>query len=232
VDAIVRNHLIAQQIIDLEEMRRLAGSEPEHDRLLSRFVGGFNQSMEGWINSTGPHCWGCCTANGAIGLYYAWHGITRFDGETATVNLMLNRAAPWMDIDSYLPYEGKVVLHNKKARTAIVRIPYWLDRANLAVEVDGRPVLSQYNGNRLVVPNLKPDSLAMLTFPVPRSTEKYSVGGRQYTLELKGSTVVDVTPRSDSPDVYQYYRRTELARSSTPTKQVTRFVADKILPLQ
>ena len=65
--------------------------------------------MEGTIDSTGPHAWGCCTANGAVGLYYAWHGITRFDQSsgTATVNLLLNRAAPWLDVDSWLPYEGR-----------------------------------------------------------------------------------------------------------------------------
>ncbi|MFO1094303.1 MAG: hypothetical protein U0992_13505 [Planctomycetaceae bacterium] len=65
-----------------------------------------------------PSVAGCCTANGAQGYYYAWHGITRFDQGVATVNLFLNRASPWMDIDSHLPYAGKVVLHNKTAHTA------------------------------------------------------------------------------------------------------------------
>jgi hypothetical protein len=232
VDAIVRNHLVAQQITDLDEMRRLSGNKPEHEELLKRFVGGFNQSMEGWINSTGPHCWGCCTANGSIGLYYAWHGITRFDGDVATVNLLLNRASPWIDIDSYLPYEGKVVLHNKQARTAMVRLPFWLDRSQLNVEVDGTAVAPKFSGNRVVIGGLKPDSIATLTFPVPRRTEDYTVGGRKYTLDLIGSTVIDVTPRSDSPDVYQYYKRSEMTRPATPMKTVERFVADKTLPLQ
>ena len=32
-----------------------------------------------------------------------------------------------MDIESWLPYEGKVVLRNKQARAAMVRIPGWLE---------------------------------------------------------------------------------------------------------
>ena len=71
-----------------------------------------------------PEMYGCCSVNGANSLYYAWHGITRFDEGVATVNLFLNRASAWMDIDSYLPYEGKVVLHNKLARLARVPHPF------------------------------------------------------------------------------------------------------------
>ena len=72
VDAIARNHLIAQQITDWEQMRALGGGDPTKDALLQRLRGGFNQLMEGTLDSTGPHLCGCCTANGAVGLYYAW----------------------------------------------------------------------------------------------------------------------------------------------------------------
>ena len=37
----------------------------------------------------------------------------------AQVNLLLNRASPWLDVDSYLPYEGKVVIHNKTAQEPV-----------------------------------------------------------------------------------------------------------------
>ena len=41
-------------------------------------------------------------------------GMVSFDTirESHRYNLLLNRASPWMDIDSYIPYEGKVVLKN------------------------------------------------------------------------------------------------------------------------
>ena len=61
---------------------------------------------------------GCCSGNGTQAMYYAWHSTVRFKDAVATVNLLLNRASPWMDVSSYLPYEGKVVLKNKQARRA------------------------------------------------------------------------------------------------------------------
>ena len=35
----------------------------------------------------------------------------------AIVNLLLNRASPWLDIDSYLPYDGHVKVQNKTAKS-------------------------------------------------------------------------------------------------------------------
>ena len=57
---------------------------------------------------------------------------------TAKVNLLLNRATPWLDAESYLPYEGKVVIRNKNAQRIYVRIPTWIDRHGLPSRVDGQ----------------------------------------------------------------------------------------------
>jgi len=54
---------------------------------------------------------------------------------------LLHSAPPWLDIDSYLPYEGKVVIHNKTATDLSVRIPRWVDRSAVEVKVAAVPVL-------------------------------------------------------------------------------------------
>ena len=82
---------------------------------------------DGLLTAAHPVTYGWCSANGSIGLYYAWESITRFRNGVATVNLFLNRASSWMDVNSYLPYEGKVDLHNKEAWMALVRIPNWVE---------------------------------------------------------------------------------------------------------
>lgn len=232
VDAIARNHLIAQQITDVERMRVLSGNNPENEPMLKRFLGGFNQSMEGWVNSTGPHSWGCCTANGTIGLYYAWHGITRFEKDTATINLLLNRSSAWLDIDSFLPYEGKVVIYNKKAKTIMVRLPFWLKRDTLEVTIDKKKIIPVIVDNRLLLSGLRKTSKVNLAFVVPQVTESYNIGERKYDLLLRGSTVIDITPRDENPDMYQYYVRDHMLKNKAPTKKALRFVADKVLPLQ
>jgi hypothetical protein len=219
-------------------MRELAGGK-EHDPVLERFVGGFNQAMEGWINSTGPHVWGCCSANGAIGLYYAWHGITRFNHGVATVNMFLNRASDWVDIDSYLPYEGRVVIRNKKARSLHVRIPYWLDVDEVKCFLDDEEVEPTKVGLYLVFENLSGEGLfnrkknvIRIEFPIHTTTSEYRFLDRNYHLTFRGGTVVNVAPRSKDEGIYQYYVYENPMPSVTPMHTVTRFVADRVLPLQ
>src|SRR5262249_33303385 len=142
-----------------------------------------------------PAVAGCCSANGAMGLYYAWHGITRFDQGIATVNLFLNRASSWMDVDSYLPYEGKVVLRNKQATSANVRVPAWVESSNLKTFVNDRETKPSRVGNYLLFQQLKKGDELRLEFPVPATTDKYTIAGKQYTLTFRGSTLVDISPR-------------------------------------
>src|SRR5207247_8972671 len=94
------------------------------EKRLGECIGGFGMGSPTAIK---PEMYGCCSANGSIGLYYAWEGITRFSDGVATVNLFLNRASAWMDVDSYLPYEGKVELHNKQTTVPLVSIRNWID---------------------------------------------------------------------------------------------------------
>ena len=67
----------------------------------------------------------CCRGNGAQEPYRAWDGIVSCTDGAAQVNLLLNRASPWLDVDSHLPYEGRVVIQDKRARTVAVRLPGW-----------------------------------------------------------------------------------------------------------
>jgi len=239
VDAIVRNHLSTHQFTDLERMRACAGGSTEHDELLKKFIGAFNQ---GYKTYTTPTVASCCTANGAIGLYYAWHGITRFDDGVATVNLLLNRASAWMDIDSYLPYEGKVVLHNKKAHTAIVRIPLWAPIDQVECSVNGAPTKPVKVGRRLMFGKLMKGDTITLEFPVVEHTDKYliydeeqdnvTVPPTEFTLTFRGSTLIDISPRKNKPGTYAFYERDHYKAKQAPMVQVTRFATDKVMPLQ
>ena len=67
---------------------------------------------------------------------------------------------------------------------------------------------------------------------MPLTTEKHTVGGREYTLTFRGSTLVDITPRDTSPNRYQYYLRQGMMENKAPMREVKRFVADKVIGLQ
>ena len=229
VDSIVRNQLTAQQFIDLDLMRQAAGGDPDHDPMLKRFLGGFGPARP---THNRPVVWACCTVDGAMGLYYAWHGITRFHDGVAKVNLFLNRASSWMDIDSYLPYEGKVVLHNKKAHTALVRIPVWLEPDAVQCYVDEKAVKPLCSNGYLIFKELNPTDRIRLEFAMPESTAKYTIHDETHTVSFHGSALMDIQPREDTTGVYPIYQRERYKATQTPMKTVERFAPDKVLPLQ
>ena len=229
VDYYLRNQLASQQFTSLELMRKFAGNDPKNDAVLKRFVGGLGLGEPSAIH---PAIYGCCSANGAIGLYYAWHGITRFDNGIAKVNLLLNRASPWMDIDSYLPYQGKVVLHNKQARTAWLRIPAWVEVSQLKSFINDEVAHPTHLANYLIFENLGKTDTIRLEFPVPEETNQQTIHRTQYTITYRGSTIVDIGPRKSDPKMVPLYERDFMKATKAPMHTVKRFVSDRIVPLQ
>ena len=137
-----------------------------------------------------------------------------------------------MDVDSYLPYEGKVVLHNKRSHTALVRIPGWVGMEQVKAYVGHRPVHPARSGSYLVFQGLKAQDEIRLEFPVREFIEKSTIAGKQYTLKFRGSTLVDISPREDVLGSYPIYQRDSLQAKAAPMKTVKRFVSDQVLPLQ
>ena len=237
VDMYVRNQLAEQQVIDADLLQGVSQHSPgikidsprqTSDQVIQRNIGGF----VGYGNLTElPKTWimHCCTGNSTQALYYAWEGITQFQNGAAVVNLLLNRAAPWLDIDSYLPYEGKVVIKNKKAEQVSVRIPAWVNRNALKCRVGDRESPVVFAGNYLLVKGLSARDQVTLTFPVPEETVKFQWYGETYTAQLRGSTVVELSPRRQSADAYQIYLRNGYKANTAPMKNVTRYVTDRLI---
>ncbi len=234
VDSIARR-LAVLQWIEEDEMLRKAGGSPESDALVRRFVGGFGN---GGLASRIYQTTGCCSANGSIALYYAWEGITRFSQGVATVNMFLNRASTWMDVDSYLPYEGKLVLRNKKAHTAMVRIPYYVDPVSIRSSINGKmadPVLA---GRHLIFRGLQPGDAILIEFPLEETVSQYTIGGVVYHLKMRGGSVIRLWPRNPHPELvasysdhYMIYDPKYKDVSEAPLRKISRFVPDRVIAL-
>ena len=230
IDSIARNQLAEQQFCDRQLLKQMSGGAPG----IEDYVGGLTQIFSNPPNiaSAVPGMYGCCSANGSIGLYYAWHGITRLSGDVATVNLFLNRASEWMDVDSFLPFEGRVVLHNKKAKTALVRIPNWIEMEDVHAFVNDRVTKPSSSGRYLVFDGLSAGQAVRLEFPVPERTDSYTIDDTKYKIAFRGSTVVDLEPRVKDKGQVALYQRDSFKATQCPMRRIRRFVADKILPLQ
>jgi hypothetical protein len=240
VDQYIRNHGSEMQFVpedrDFLDALSQQGSPPKDspeiftDRTVDRFVGGIAGAPD---KST---AYLCCGTHGNMGLFYAWDGTLRHEDGTTRVNLLLNRASPWMDIDSYLPYEGKVVLKNKGSQEVFVRMPLWVDRKHVRCRVGQKDVQNVWFNNRLRFRSLQPNDVVTISFPTETKTEEWvipSFSGKQgpekqvHTCKFKGNTLTEISPPlvPGSP----LYQRSYFLKDQAPIKRVTRFATPLVL---
>ena len=247
-DRVIRNHLIESQVTDREVLERIVAHAPEResemqagripgqdyigDDVVDRGLGIFWSGIQAdgvhghWIMQ-------CCTANGCRGLYMAWDAITRCDDDHAHINLFLNRAAPWLDIHSYLPYEGKVIIRNKTANRISIRIPPWVNRRRLECLLNGDVISPAQVSHYIDLEGIRPHDVVELRFPMVEQTvtrTAYTTTQKEtaYTIRMRGNTVMELTPQNELPNVYPFYRREFLQGNVAPLKAVTRYVSPVI----
>lgn len=182
-------------------------------------------------------------------FYFAWEAITRFKDGAAQVNLLLNRSSSWLDIDSYLPYEGKVVLHNKGCRSVCVRIPRWADRQAIVCHVNARRSAPFWAGSYLVLSGLAGKETVTIEFPMVERVETAylltrNVGPRwwehtaelpKYVFHMRGGTCVKVefpnrSRFTSKEPVYPVFQRDHLRAGQAPMKKTVRYVPTKLVP--
>jgi DUF1680 family protein len=123
-----------------------------------------------------------------------WDSILTRTTDETRVNLLLNRASPWLDVESFLPVEGKVVLRIKDAPRVAIRMPEWCSLAGLALRVNDRPRTPLIEGLWVRLGWLSPGDIVSVTFPVPERTVHRVLGEVPYALVLRGSSVVSISP--------------------------------------
>lgn len=255
VDQYVRNQLVEHQVLRRDLLEEIVAASSEHqidprleteENVIERNIGSFLSMSDptlaqGWWTM-------CCNANCALGgLYTAWEAIVRSTGDVAQVNLFLNRASPWMDVDSYLPYEGKVVLKNKTAGKAYVRIPRWVDKKAVRCHVNQQAVSPSWLNNYLSIEGLAKQDVVTIEFPLVETTEKYTEMSyaQEYTCRFKGNTLVDISPRAEKLNSpfgisdagskfplrkgYPLYQRGFYSRTKAPLKKRPRWVSPTII---
>ena len=240
VDRWVRNVFAEGQLCDTRLLDRIPDSyfksEPvtkgrylDTDRIRERMVGSFwgwmraNEGLEVADTKQGPKLTSsgimhCCTGNGSRTLYYVWDHIVTKNGDQVRVNLLLNRASRWLDVDSYLPAQGKVVLRIKDATKVAVRMPAWCDPTDVRVTVGDHAFKPVVHGRYLHLSLLKTGDRVTLTFPVPTRVVHRVIGDRPYKLTLRGSTVVEIDPAGVA------YRLFDHEHAAKPVK-TSRFIS-------
>ena len=199
------------------------------DRVAERNLGGF----AGWGPINDWHSehialgiQGCCTGSGARLLYIIWKNMLEYGDGKLKLHLLFNRASKWADIDSHIPFKGQVDIHARKKTDLSVRIPHWVDLDEVTLLVNGKPRETVFDGRYLQIGKVKKGRVASVNFPIRERTEKLSLHGKDYTLVIRGSSVVSINPPGNYCPTYLrgHYRTGE-----TLWKNVARFIPDNEL---
>ena len=123
----------------------------------------------------------------------------------------------------YVANEGKVVLKNKTAKNASVRIPQWVDKSKVKCLIGDEGIRPIWANQYIVITDLKPKDQVTITFPMLERTAKFTLNQKEYTVDFKGNTVVHIEPQGFFCPLYQ---RDDYRKNHAPMKNVQRFVSD------
>ncbi len=194
------------------------------DRVIERNIGAFAACPE--PNDWGAYIVHCCTGNGTRAIYYLWdHILTHTDGKLR-VNLLLNRASRWADIDSHIPYVGQVDVKVKQPVDLSIRIPEWVKPADTVCRVAEVERPLGWAGRYAEIGEVKPGDVVTLTFPITEHSETIWIEKRKYTLVRKGSDIVAIDPPGQICPLYQ---REHYRASATRWRKVERFVSKETI---
>ena len=168
----------------------------------------------------------CCTVNGAKVLYWIWDRILTHEAGRLDVNLLLNRASPWADVDSYVPYAGQVDIRVKRPVTLRVRLPEWARPRDLVTRVDGTVRETTQQGRYAVAGEVAPGQTVTCCFPLPNRTDHVHIEKRPYTLKRRGNDVVAIDPPGRYLPLYQ---RRHYASGSPRFRRVERFIPERVV---
>ena len=263
VEMVARNGLICAQATDLDELNRVS-EEGKHRPRDADWGGHFDtrfrknnkgvlpgqeiheRAMERTVGAFG-HVWGaryqipqmmsCCVANCSQGLYFAWEGIVRRDGDGAAVNMWLNRRSPWVDVWSWLPHEGKLMVQNKGVRRIAVRAPSWAHRRHIRCTLNGTEVRPDWIGNRMIFSGLKGNEQLVVETPVELDRGEYTMvnlnnpsGSKErYACEFKGHTALSAVrtqagTHAEDFNWYRLFRRDAMRAGQAPLKSTPGYV--------
>jgi hypothetical protein len=206
--------------------------KPEHgtsDRVAERAVGSFcsRPSPNDMIQGQDWSIYHCCTGNGSRAIYHAWEKIVTWHEGTLRVNLLLNRASRWADVNSHIPYRGRVDVEIKEDLDLEIRLPEWVEPDEAICRVNGTNRELNFDGRYAQVGRVQKGDHVALEFPIFERLDRVNIWHKEYTLIRRGNNVVWIDPPGKNCPLYQndHYRK-----GRTLWRTVTRFIPENDIP--
>ncbi|MDZ7335432.1 MAG: hypothetical protein ONB32_09740 [candidate division KSB1 bacterium] len=225
VERIVRNHLIESQVTDASWLRSDNSREDTEQftwrDIDKRMIGGY----AGWSSPTHLLAyeetltwWGgaelknkirafqnCCAGSGTHALFIAWKNIARFEDDTLSIHLHLDKLLPQAEIRCYQPFQGFLTIHLKQSCYLQVRIPDFVSPQQLTIESDHQAIEPMVWRNFVRLGYREAGEMIKISYPLPIRTETEMIGNpgfRQYPYQVtwKGDTVLRIEPLGKNYD--------------------------------
>jgi hypothetical protein len=209
IERFVRNQLVENQFRNLDTLHI---ADPEVAR-------GVHGCFESWADPNtllavkNSDIEGCCINGGIRGLFLASQNAIHETAQEIRVNLLISAATPGLEVASYLPYQGRLVLYPTSGKRIRVRTPDWLNPNN--VRVSGQAGLQSEIESSAVCLKGAVAGPIVLRFEQPEIERTHIVAGRSYRALWRGDTVVRLLPYGG---VYPIFQRTTLSESSAALK--------------
>lgn len=224
----VSNYLTEVQITSLkpyEQYFQGTGSNYQANmEIARRMQGGFIACVypndryihiKGWgLDPFNVHMMGCCPPAGVNGLYFIWSNIITREKGKVYVNMLLNRNSKWVEIISYMPYQGKIAVVVKDAPTVYIKVPGWTSQNKIKTWVNDKLVPTVWNDDYVIFDNNQPGNILTVCFPVRKIWIKDTIGGnnlnvacskgqQEYNVKWRGNTVTGIIPAGERLPMFQ-----------------------------
>jgi len=226
VERFLRNHLTESQLLDLswveesEDKSRDISCNRSYYKVAQRSRGSFAgysapndfvcDVIEGRGHTNDLQL--CCLGSGTRGLFMGWSNIVTEGRGAISVNLLLNRGSKWLDVSSYLPHEGKVVLDiHQELPELRIRIPEWAGFTKIRYQRELNGVVIEGKGNEpshwvkkhfLLLGPARAGEKITISFPLSFRKTLETAVGQVFETEWRGDDVVGINPKGKNKPLY------------------------------
>jgi hypothetical protein len=141
----------------------------------------------------------CCGGSGTHGFFIVWKNAARFENDTLSVNLHIDKLLPQAAIRCYQPYKGLLTIELKAPCNVRVRIPEFVEAKDIQAACNKAPLQTKVWGNYLELGRRQAGESLEVIYPLSAREEEVTIGNPgfqqyRYRVTWKGDTVVRMTP--------------------------------------
>ncbi|MBU0714230.1 MAG: hypothetical protein KJ964_02600 [Verrucomicrobia bacterium] len=210
-ERLLRNQLLEQQVTDAsiipEPSTRERAGFAKYPIGGDNVLGGFG----GWCgvndfignNLTGRCMMHCCGPSGIKAMVLAWQYALQANAKVVRVNMLIPRRSAVADVQSYDPMDGRVeVTARRPIERLEVRLPDWVDRAQVVATVANGPRPVVWQGVYVLVGAVGPGETAVIRYPLRHVTLIEHAGRIEYQTRWIGDTVTAISPPGRDMPLY------------------------------